>query len=77
MVPMVTLAAIGKIVEATGQGIVQGFSVPPMLLLMMLLTNRKEVARARTNGRWTNLLGWSTTTVSSSALIPLGSWLVT
>src|SRR3546814_16502530 len=39
-------------------GIVQGFSVPPLLLLMMLLPNRPGVVGARTNGRWPNLLGW-------------------
>lgn len=45
-------------------GIVQGFSVPPLLLLMMLLTNSRKVVGARTNGRWTNLLGWTTTVVT-------------
>ncbi len=45
-------------------GIVQGFSVPPLLLLMMLLTNRRKVVGARTNGRWTNFLGWTTTAVT-------------
>ena len=45
-------------------GIVQGFSVPPLLLLMMLLTNSRRVVGARTNGRWTNFLGWCTTVVT-------------
>lgn len=45
-------------------GIVQGFSVPPLLLLMMILTNRKNVVGARTNGRWTNTLGWATTLIT-------------
>lgn len=45
-------------------GIVQGFSVPPLLLLMMLLTNSRKVVGARTNGRWTNFLGWATTLVT-------------
>jgi len=45
-------------------GIVQGFSVPPLLLLMMLLTNSRKVVGARTNGRWTNFLGWTTTLVT-------------
>jgi Mn2+/Fe2+ NRAMP family transporter len=45
-------------------GIVQGFSVPPLLLLMMLLTNSRKVVGARTNGRLTNLLGWTTTLVT-------------
>ncbi|MBP2301080.1 Nramp family divalent metal transporter [Azospirillum picis] len=45
-------------------GIVQGFSVPPLLLIMMLLTNRRTVVGARTNGRLTNILGWTTTLVT-------------
>jgi Mn2+/Fe2+ NRAMP family transporter len=42
-------------------GIVQGFSVPPLLFLMMMLTNSRKVVGARTNSRWTNILGWATT----------------
>ncbi|MBV8687393.1 MAG: Nramp family divalent metal transporter [Alphaproteobacteria bacterium] len=56
-------------------GIVQGFSVPPLLLIMMLLTNSRRVVGARTNGRWTNLLGWTTTVVTflcTAALV--ASW---
>jgi NRAMP (natural resistance-associated macrophage protein)-like metal ion transporter len=41
-------------------GIVQGFTVPPLLLLMMLMTNDRQVMGQRTNGRLTNLLGWIT-----------------
>jgi Mn2+/Fe2+ NRAMP family transporter len=45
-------------------GIVQGFSVPPLLLIMMVLTNRKDVMGARINSRSTNVLGWATTGVT-------------
>ena len=45
-------------------GVVQGFSVPPLLVLMMLLTNRKNVMGARVNSRSTNVLGWATTTIT-------------
>jgi len=57
-------------------GIVQGFTVPPLLLLMMILTNRKQVVGARRNGRWTNALGWTTTFVTFAATGALVvSWL--
>ncbi len=52
-------------------GIVQGFSVPPLLLLMMLLTNSRSVVGARTNGRWTNFLGWVTTFVTFLCTVTL------
>ena len=58
-------------------GIVQGFSVPPLLLIMMLLTNSRRVVGARTNGRWTNFLGWVTTAATflcTAALVV--SWFV-
>jgi Mn2+/Fe2+ NRAMP family transporter len=45
-------------------GIVQGFSVPPLLFLMMLLTTNTRVVGGRTNSRWTNFLGWTTTLVT-------------
>lgn len=52
-------------------GIVQGFSVPPLLFLMMLLTNSRKVVGARTNGRWTNLLGWATTAITFLCTVTL------
>lgn len=45
-------------------GVVQGFSVPPLLLLMMLMTNDRRMMGERVNGRVTNVLGWITTAVT-------------
>jgi Mn2+/Fe2+ NRAMP family transporter len=45
-------------------GVVQGFSVPPLLLIMMILTNSKKVVGVRINSRSTNLLGWTTTAIT-------------
>jgi Mn2+/Fe2+ NRAMP family transporter len=57
-------------------GMVQGFLVPPLLLLMMLLINNRKVVGARTNGRWTNFLGWMTTAVTFlCALALVVTWL--
>jgi Mn2+/Fe2+ NRAMP family transporter len=42
-------------------GIVQGFSTPPLLLLIMLLTSRRSVMGPHVNGRSMNVLGWTTT----------------
>jgi len=42
-------------------GIVQGFSTPPLMLLIMLLTNRQSIMGERANGRVINTLGWVTT----------------
>jgi Mn2+/Fe2+ NRAMP family transporter len=42
-------------------GIVQGFSVPVLLVLIMLMTNNPRVMGRQVNGRALNLLGWATT----------------
>ena len=42
-------------------GIVQGFSTPPLMLLIMLMTNNRKIMGNRVNGPAINILGWITT----------------
>jgi NRAMP (natural resistance-associated macrophage protein)-like metal ion transporter len=42
-------------------GVVQGFSTPPLLLLIMLMTNNRKIMGKQTNSRGINILGWLTT----------------
>jgi Mn2+/Fe2+ NRAMP family transporter len=44
-------------------GVVQGFSVPPLLLLIMLMTNNRKIMGDQVNTRAMNVLGWLTTAV--------------
>ena len=58
-------------------GIVQGFSTPPLMLLIMIMTNDRKVMGDRVNGRAMNVLGWTTTVVifaASAALI--ATWIL-
>ncbi|WP_309142352.1 Nramp family divalent metal transporter [Bradyrhizobium sp. sGM-13] len=48
-------------------GIVQGFSTPPLLLLIMLMTTSRAVMGDKTNSTWMNLLGWATVAAILSA----------
>jgi len=48
-------------------GIVQGFSVPPLLLVMMLMTNDRKLMGDRANGGLTNVLGGATTIATFAA----------
>ncbi|MCI2261870.1 Nramp family divalent metal transporter [Xanthomonas indica] len=48
-------------------GIVQGMSVPPLLLLMMLMSNDRTLMRGHVNSRITNTLGWITVVVTFAA----------
>lgn len=52
-------------------GIVQGFCVPPLLLIMMLMTNDRSMMGERTNNSITNLLGGITTAVTFAATFAL------
>jgi Mn2+/Fe2+ NRAMP family transporter len=42
-------------------GIVQGFSTPPLMLLIMRLTSNRVIMGEAVNGRALNALGWATT----------------
>jgi Mn2+/Fe2+ NRAMP family transporter len=58
-------------------GIVQGFSTPPLLLLIMLLTNRRAVMGDQVNSRRMNVLGWVTTAAIFSATVALvATWIM-
>lgn len=52
-------------------GIVQGFSAPALLLLIMLMTNNRKIMGERVNGKGINVLGWVTTVAVFSATICL------
>jgi Mn2+/Fe2+ NRAMP family transporter len=52
-------------------GIVQGFSTPPLLLLIMLLTNDRRVMGPRVNSLRLNVLGWTTTAATFAAAVCL------
>lgn len=51
--------------------VIQGFSTPPLLLIIMLATNRREVMGDRVNGRALNLAGWATTALTFTATVCL------
>ncbi|HKS10565.1 MAG TPA: Nramp family divalent metal transporter [Pyrinomonadaceae bacterium] len=56
-------------------GIVQGFSTPPLLLLIMLMTNNRKIMGKRKNSLGMNILGWVTTAAIFAATIGLvTSW---
>ena len=52
-------------------GIVQGFSTPPLLLLIMLMTNNRKIMGDRVNSRGMNILGWITTGAIFAATVGL------
>ncbi|PBB88937.1 hypothetical protein CK215_30375 [Mesorhizobium sp. WSM3864] len=58
-------------------GIVQGFSTPPLLLLIVLMTNNPRIMGDKVNSRGTNALGWATTVAIFSASLGLvATWFI-
>lgn len=58
-------------------GVVQGFSTPPLMLLILLMTNNRAIMGPRVNRRAINVLGWITTVAIFSATAGLViSWVV-
>lgn len=56
-------------------GIVQGFSVPPLLVLMLIMTNDRRMMGDKTNGLGTNLLAGATAVVTfGAAAVLVASW---
>jgi Mn2+/Fe2+ NRAMP family transporter len=48
-------------------GVVQGFSTPPLMLLIMLMTNRQKIMGDKRNTLLVNIFGWTTTAVMFAA----------
>jgi Mn2+/Fe2+ NRAMP family transporter len=52
-------------------GIVQGFSTPPLMLLIVLMTNRRRIMGNKTNTLLANIFGWGTTGIIFTASLAL------
>jgi NRAMP (natural resistance-associated macrophage protein)-like metal ion transporter len=51
--------------------IINGFLAPPLLVAIMLVANNRHIMGNRVNGRWANILGWTTTVVMFVAAVAL------
>jgi NRAMP (natural resistance-associated macrophage protein)-like metal ion transporter len=49
--------------------VINGFLSPPLLVVIMLIANNERVMGKRVNGRWENVLGWTTTVVMFAAAV--------
>ena len=49
--------------------LLNGLLAPPLLLLVMLVSNNRKIMGAHANGPWLNVLGWSATIVMSVAAL--------
>ena len=51
--------------------IIQGFVAPPLLLMIMLVSNNRAIMGARVNRWWVNALGWITTAAVTATTVAL------
>jgi len=51
--------------------VLNGFLSPPLLLILLLIANNRQVMGAQTNGLGLNVLGWTTTIVMFAAAVGL------
>ncbi len=49
--------------------VINGVLAPPLLVVIMLVSNNKEVMGKRVNGKLSNMLGWITTVLMSAAAL--------
>ena len=56
--------------------ILNGICAPPLLILIMLISNNKKIMKGYTNGRPSNVLGWAITIIMSVCAIALVATLI-
>lgn len=64
-------ARIGPIRMLFLSAVLNGILAPPLLVLIMLVSNNREIMGRHTNGPWLNLLGWTATVLMAVAAIAL------
>jgi Mn2+/Fe2+ NRAMP family transporter len=73
---MMNFFGINPMKALVWSGIVQGFSTPPLMLLIMLMTNNRAIMGDRVNKRGLNILGWLTTAaIWAASLALLWTWI--
>jgi len=68
---LINFVGINPISALFWTAVINGLLAPPLLIVIMLIANNKEVMGKRVNGRVANFLGWLTTAVMFAAAIGL------
>jgi Mn2+/Fe2+ NRAMP family transporter len=72
----INFCGINPIKALVWAGIVQGFSTPPLMLLIMIMINSRKIMGDQVNGPALNVLGWITTAAIFAATAGLVlSWI--
>ena len=68
---LINFAHINAIKVLFWTGVLNGFLAPPLLVLIMLISNNRKIMGNRVNGPIVNVLGWTATLVMFAAAIVL------
>jgi Mn2+/Fe2+ NRAMP family transporter len=68
---VINFVGINPIQALFWTAVINGFLAPPLLVMIMLIANNKQVMGDRTNGAPTNVLGWLATLAMFAAAIAL------
>jgi Mn2+/Fe2+ NRAMP family transporter len=66
---LVNFSGINPITALFWTAVINGVIAPPLLIVVMLVSNNEKVMGKRVNGRWTNLVGWLTAIIMFAAAI--------
>jgi len=68
---LINFMGVNPITALFWTAVINGFLAPPVLVVVMLIANNKDVLGAHVNGRFTNIVGWTTTALMFAAAIGL------
>lgn len=66
---LINFLHINAIAALFWTAVINGFLAPPLLVLIMLISNNRQVMGERVNGPWLNVLGWATTAAMFAAAV--------
>ncbi|MEP7284552.1 MAG: Nramp family divalent metal transporter [Chloroflexota bacterium] len=66
---LINFIGINPIQALFWTSVINGFLAPPVLVILMLISNNKKVMGQRVNNRWMNILGWTTTGIMFLAAV--------
>jgi NRAMP (natural resistance-associated macrophage protein)-like metal ion transporter len=66
---LITFLKIPPVTALFWTAVINGVLAPPLIVLIMLVSNNKKVMGERTNGRLTNTLGWATAAIMFAAAL--------
>jgi len=73
---LINFFGISPMAALVWTAIINGFLAPPILVIVMLIGNNRDVLGPHVNGPFTNAVGWTTTVLMFSAAIALGLMLL-